>query len=368
MLEPPVARRLWALEPGVAHLNHGSYGAVPLPVQRAQTAAALEVERRPDRFYRAELGPRLAAVRERVAAFLGAPAVLVGNATEALAIILRAVDLRAGERVVTTDHAYEWVRRALAVEAERGGVVVEVVDLDGPALEPLVAAVDDRTRLVVVDQITSPTAWRLPVEHLAAALPEHVALCVDGAHAPGLLPRPAAIAADFWYGNLHKWAYAPRTSAALAAAPGWRERLCPLVVSATGDDGWPAAFDYQGTRDLSPVLALPAALDFPAAHLQATWEEVASVGAGRALAAVTALAAALDVQPPIDAGLPLVALPLPRPRTRDEAVELAARLAQGGLDVGISHHRDRAWLRLSVQAYTTDADLERLLAAAPQLR
>ena len=115
---------------------------------------------------------------------------------------------------------------------------------------------------MVLDQVTSSTARRLPLVDLVPALRERgVAVMVDGAHAPGMLDLDVErIGADFWIGDLHKWCCAPRGSAVLHAREDRRRDAAPArrVLGRAGR--LPAAFDDTGTNDLTAWLTAPRAL------------------------------------------------------------------------------------------------------------
>src|SRR5207248_1464828 len=149
----------------------------------------------------------------------------------------------------------------------RAGAVHTVVELslcptDDEVVDAVRAAAGDRTRLVIVDHVTSPTARLFPVARVVSALRgTGVPVLVDAAHVPGQLPvRVDAIGADFWVGNLYKWAFAPRGTALLAVAPAWREKVRPLVVSWEHAAGYPHSVEHQGTLDYTPWLASTAGL------------------------------------------------------------------------------------------------------------
>ena len=262
---------LFTLDPLVTYLNHGAFGAVPAPVQEAQRRVRERAEANPTAFYTRELHDAVDAARERVAAFLRADpecVALMTNASAAATLVLRSLDLSPGDELLVTDHGYGTVALAAREVADRVGAQVREVAVplladDGEVVDRITAAVSARTRLVVVDHVTSPTARVLPVGWLVAALRERgVPVLVDAAHAPGMLDVDvAALGADYWFGNLHKWAFAPRPSAALVVAPERRAGLRPLVVSWGVDAGFPQALERAGTLDSSPWLAAPAALD-----------------------------------------------------------------------------------------------------------
>jgi isopenicillin-N epimerase len=205
----------WLIDPGIAYLNHGGFGALPRPVADAAAAIRAEIEADPTDVFMRRWPGLVDDVRQRVATFLRAdPADLVflANATTGTATVLASLPLAAGDELVTTDHRYPAVASQVALLADRGVRIVETpVPLDVTSVtdivERIVANITARTKLVVVDHIASPTGFVFPVaEVVAACHAVDVPVLVDGAHAPGQLDVDlAAIDADFWVGNLHKW-------------------------------------------------------------------------------------------------------------------------------------------------------------------
>ena len=361
---------LFLLESGVAHLNHGSYGAVPLPVLEARRRAEERLERSPERFYREEITPAMDRVRGDVAAFLGtdpAGLVLVRNVTEAVQVVLGSLEFSAGSEIVFTEHAYGWVKAAITRACREHGVTARCVPLPhkpekpGALTEAITAAVNDRTALVVLDQITSASALRLPVEEVCAALGGQVPVLVDAAHAPGLIGNPVPDGAAFWTGNLHKWAFAPRTAAVLTVAPEFRGRVRPLVESAGGAEGFPRSFTYLGTLDPTPYLALPAALAFPEEHLGLTFTELRQRNTALLQAGLEHLGYAAEPE------LPLASVPLGREGGDDAAWELTGRLRREGVEAAVTTAGGELHLRLSVQAYNGPEDFEMLKEALARL-
>ena len=364
--------RLWGLEHGVAHLNHGSYGAVPVPVLEAQAVAAREMERSPERFYRERLRPALAAARSAVAGFLGVDPeaiALVENATVGVQVALDAIGLRRGHEVVVTDHAYPWVRAAAERACARVGARVRVVPLptdwlcglDGSTLvDAIVGVVTPRTALVLVDQITSGSALVLPVREVVRALGDAVPVLVDGAHAPGLIDAPVVEGVAFWVGNLHKWAFAPRTAAALVVGPRYRARVRPPVASADAASGFPRTFDYLGTQDPSALLALPDALGFPSAHLGLGFAALRARNVSVLAAGLDVLAARLGLRASGDHGVPMRVVALGAEGDGAVAQAWMQRLWAQGVEVAVVPIDDELHLRLSCQAYVEAEDFELL--------
>lgn len=268
----------WPLEAGIDFLNHGSFGSVPHPIRDAQRAWRDRIEARPIEMLGRRWRELLAPVRERLARFVGVDGAglgFVANATEGVNSVLRSLRLAPGDVVLTTDHVYNAVRQTIRHLARRAGAELRIVPLAAPAecergpdpaaamVERVAAAIDGRVRIAVFDHVTSPTALCLPVAALARLCRERGVFClVDGAHAPGMLPLDVGgIGADAYTGNLHKWVCAPKGSAFLWVAPQHRDAVHPATISHFLDEGFTAEFDWQGTRDLSPWLAIGDALE-----------------------------------------------------------------------------------------------------------
>ncbi|MEU6311453.1 aminotransferase class V-fold PLP-dependent enzyme [Streptomyces sp. NPDC047014] len=263
--EFPGGAGLFRLDPDISHLNHGSFGAVPLPVQEAQAALREELHADPDAFFLA-VPDRLARARAQVAAHLSADPdgiAFVSNATEGANLALDAVPLAEGDEILVTDHGYGTVVAAAARRAPVTTVALDPALPDEDAVrETVLAALTPRTTVAVLDHISSPTARLIASPALLAELRERgVTTVVDGAHAPGMLADPLAGGADFWFGNLHKWGYAPSGTAVLAVAPQHRHRVRALVPSWEDAHGFPRSVENRATADYTGWLAAPDALD-----------------------------------------------------------------------------------------------------------
>nr|WP_238344981.1 aminotransferase class V-fold PLP-dependent enzyme [Actinopolymorpha cephalotaxi] len=324
-------------------------------------------------YYREVRIPAVQHARGRAAAFLGAAPDslgLVGNATAGVSTVLASFPLQSDDEVVLTDHSYGAVTLAAHRWARSAGarVVTAPVGLlasDEEVTSAVVGAFTSRTRLLIIDHITSQTARLFPVAAVAAAARERgVATLVDGAHVPGMLPvQVDALGADFWVGNFHKWAFAPRGIAGLWIAQPWRDRIRPLVASWSEEQEFPAAFDQQGTADDSAWLAVPDALDFYAA-----WKPQRLRDHNNALAAYgqQVVGAALGIAPEAGGGaaeLSMRIIPLPAGVAADQegAHALSARIAQDlRIEVAVTCWRDRGFVRVSAQAYNAAEEYERL--------
>lgn len=380
----PGARLLFSLDPGVAHLNHGSFGAVPIGVQRAQQRLREEIERNPMAFY---LPPgivdRVVHTRRHLAQFLGADpdgCALVPNATAGVSIVLQSMRLQPRDEVLLTDHGYGANTLAVKRQCRRDGATSRTVAIPLSASGgEVMSRINDalrpgKTRLLIIDQITSPTARVLPVAEIVAAARRHdIAVLVDAAHAPGMLPLEVdRIGADFWVGNFHKWAFAPRGTALLAVAPAWRRKIEPVVVSWEQEAGFPLCVEWHGTVDYSGWLAAPTGVfTLRTLGVDAVREHNAALAAygQRVVGEALGLAPADLPQP----GHPLLAmriLPLPAGvgTTSAEASALRQRIADKlGAEVALNAWGGRGWLRLSAQVYNRAEEYDRLAERLPEV-
>ncbi len=327
----------WALDPSIAFLNHGSFGACPRSVLEAQTAWRDRMEAQPVQFLARDLPGLLAVARRELGAFVGADPddlAFVANATGAVNAVVRSLRFAPGDELLTNDHEYNATINVLRHVAERDGARVVVVPIPLPVesedavVGAILGAVTDHTRLALVSHVTSPTAIVFPVERIVAGLADRgVETLVDGAHAPGMLPLDLGRLGAAWYtGNLHKWVCAPKGAAFLHARRDRQPGIRPNTISHGANEILDAAapggrtrfraeFDWQGTLDPTAWLAVPDALRVVGGLVDGGWPAVMDRNRQLTLRARTALAATLGL--PASAPAPasmlgsMVALPLP---------------------------------------------------------
>ncbi len=278
----------WQLQPDIAFLNHGSFGACPRKVLAHQQTLRDRLERQPVQFYVRDLEPMLDQAREALASFLGAtPTALafVRNATGGINAVLRSLQIKPGDELLTTNHEYNACSNALHFVARRAGAKVVVVDIPlevtGPAqiVELVMQAVTPRTRLALLDHITSQTAMIMPIATLVAELDARgVDTLVDGAHAPGMLPLALdELGAAYYTGNCHKWLCAPKGAGFLYVREDKQPDVRPIAIShganspRTSRSRFLIEFDWVGTDDYSAALCVPVALEFMEALLPGGW-------------------------------------------------------------------------------------------------
>jgi len=305
---------LWPLDPAVTFLNHGSYGACPRAVLDHQAALRAEMEAEPVRFLGRELDDRLDAARAALAAFVRADAddlAFVANATGGVNAVLRSLRLSSGDELLTTDHAYQACRNTLDFVAERTGARVVVATIPFPVavsraiVDAVLEKVTPRTRLALLDHVTSPTGLVLPVEPLVAELAARgVKSVIDGAHAPGMVPLDLGrLGAAYYSANCHKWLCTPKGSAFLWVRRDLQADVHPLTIShgakgeRPGRSRFRLEFDWTGTQDPTAWLTVPMAIDYLGGLVPGGWPALMARNRALALEARRLLCEAVGTPP-----------------------------------------------------------------------
>jgi isopenicillin-N epimerase len=369
------ARGAWRLDPAFAYLNHGGFGVTPEAVFAEQDRWRTRIERNPTHFLMYEVEDALRAATVPVASAIGAAAedvVFVENATTGLNAVLRSLDFEPGDEILITSLSYPAIRKAAYYAASRCGARVIEAEIPLPLsdkaalLRAVAARLNIRTKLAIFDHIASHSALLLPAAELTRLAHEAGArVMIDGAHAPGQIPLDiAALGADWYVGNLHKWYFAPRSCGFLWASKAQQPATRPLAISHGYGEGFRAEFEWTGTRDVTPALATPAAIDFHEslggaalmARNRALVSEAASMLAARWR---TGLAGPSDAF----AAMATVRLPLGGEANGARANALMRELAERHrISAAVVMLEGALWARVAAQAYNEIADYERLAA------
>lgn len=376
-------KSLFLLKPGITYLNHGSFGATPLPVFKAYQDWQLELERQPVEFLGRRHNQLMRQSRSVLAKHLGTSAeniVYVQNATIALNMAARSLHLGPGDEVLSTQHEYGAIDRMWNYLAGERGFAYIRQDIPVPWETKMSVAdefwkgVTDRTRVISISHITSPTAQVFPAEEIIArARQKGILTIIDGAHTIGQIPLSLdGLDADFYCGNLHKWLMAPKGSGFLYARPAAQGLLKPLVVSWGKDQkdagGLPFIDDNEwvGTRDVAAFLATPAAIQFQADH---GWDNVRDA-CHRLAVDAQAQICKLTGLPPLHSQaeewfVQMFTAPLP---SDTNLARLKERLYDDyHVEVPLSEWNGRKLIRVSIQGYNSPDDIDRLLDALKKL-
>lgn len=391
MIDWSTARAQVPLDPTVCMLNTGSYGPTPAPVFDVVTELRRRLAAGPTDFFNRQMPPLLWDARDRTAGFLGtAPERLVftSNVSVAINIVASGLRLNGPGEILLTDHEYGAMHWCWERAAQRQGLTLRTFPLPrlprdpGEIIDAAVRAMTPRTRLFFFSHVISPTGLVLPAKELCAeARKRGIVTVVDGAHAPAMLPLNVDdVRADFYTANLHKWLLAPIGAGFLAIGRGNEDRLQPLQVSwgyhpdapakMTDDrdpygSTWRTRFlEFEGTKDVCPWLAVPAAIDFQSAL---GWEAIRGRMAElAAFARAKLLPLGLKLATPDTPGLhgSLTAFELP---TGSNAAKLREALWAHRIEIPIIERPDRMLIRISGHFYTTEAEIERLAAVLPDV-
>jgi isopenicillin-N epimerase len=377
----------WLLDPAITFLNHGSFGATPRVVLDKQSELRAQMEREPVRFFVRELEPLLDDARRTLATFLGADAeglAFVPNATAGVNAVLRSLDLDKFDELLVTNQEYNACRNALDYVAGIAGAKVVVVDLPFPIdspdmiIERVMEKVTDRTRLVLIDHITSQTALIVPIERLVKKLAARgIDTLIDGAHAAGFIPLDLqSLGAAYYTGNLHKWVCAPKGAGFLYVRENRRRGVRPIAIShgansaRTDRSRFLIEFDWTGTYDPTPWLCVPDALAFMEQH--GGWHEVMRRNHALVLLGRDLLCDVLDIPSPAPDEMlgAMAAVPLPNGMPYPAAIIPADPLQDKllftyNIEVPITPWPEppQRVLRISAQLYNELGDYEKLASA-----
>jgi isopenicillin-N epimerase len=380
--EPSMAD--WSLTPSKVHLNHGSYGSVPRAAQAKQLSLKAHMDQNPCPWFMSQF-ELVATARTEIAEFLNVKAqdtALVHNASAGVSTVYNSLSFEPGAEIVTTNHAYGAVLQGAERVARRNGGRVRIADIPldadaGTACSLVMGEVTSKTALIVVDQITSATARAFPVEAIAQAASRlGVPVLVDAAHAPGVMKFPVPDFEGFWVGNLHKFACAPRGTAALVARGPAAKMLEPLIDSWGFPYDYPENFDHVGTQDVTAWMAARTAFDtIEERYGWATFRSYARelCDYGQTLIA-GAFADVTGEDPTVKVGMPvgplrLVRLPKGLATTHEDSHAVRAHISDRlDIETAVTTFNGEGFLRLSAHLYNSPKDYETFAErAVPEL-
>ncbi|MCI0678964.1 MAG: aminotransferase class V-fold PLP-dependent enzyme [Actinobacteria bacterium] len=384
---------MWSLTADVHHLNHGSFGAVPLAVQEDRMAWLRRWEGATSRFVIEDFAEAVERARREVAGFVGARPegfAFVRNVSIGVASVLRSVEpwLGPGDEILVTTQTYNAVRQTVEFTAARTGAKVVVAPVpfpvEGPdtVIESILDAVGGRTRLAVIDHVSSSTALVYPITEMVAALEPGIPVLVDGAHGPGQVPVDVETLGASWYtGNLHKWVCAPKGAGFLATRADRVESTYPVVISHgwntpmfEGQSRYHALFDWLGTDDTTPWLSAPTAIRHVGSMLEGGWPAIMARNHRLVVEGRAVMCDVLGIPEPAPEAMlgSMAAIPLPPGHgepTPNQLSPLTALLATAGFETLV--YPWPTWpeqvIRISAHLYNTLDGYEKLAAVLSEL-
>jgi isopenicillin-N epimerase len=367
----------WQFRPGITYLNHGSFGPSPRPVFDAQIEWQRRLRSNPMDFYVREYEAAYFAARARMAAFVGvAPEslVFVENATYGMNVVANSFALSAGDEVLLTDHEYGAVLRVWKRKCEPLGAKLVTAKLPYPlsdvagVVDAVASKITSRTRLLVFSHVTSPTATILPAAELCQlARSRNLRTCIDGPHAVATLPLDLKrLGCDYYTASCHKWLCAPLGTGFLYVDPRWHEEIkAPILswgrIQPALPERWYDEFVWQGTRETSGYLSVPAAIDYLDGvgldQYRARTHWLARYGRA-AVERLTGRPAFVPDDPAWYGSM--IALPLPD----GDAPALQKLLRnEHGIEIPVIDWQGRRFIRISAHLYNTTEQIDRLVTA-----
>jgi len=375
----PSLKKYFLLDPNIHFLNHGSFGATPRPVFREYQRWQLELERQPVEFLGRRITTLLADSRAALGEYLGTHAdnlIYAQNATIALNIIARSLELGPNDEVLATDHEYGAMDRMWRFLSEERGFRYINQQIRTPLtteenfVHDFWQSVTPRTRVIFISHITSPTALIFPIKEIIRRAREAgILTIIDGAHAPGQISLHLdSLAADFYCGNLHKWLCAPKGAGFLYARPERQHLLKPLVISwgyeseTPGNSQFVDHHEWWGTRDMAAFLAVPAAIEFQKKH---DWDKVRDACHDLARDALQRICELTGLSP-LHSGADswfrqMVAAPLPA--DTDISLLKTQLYNEYHIEVPLIDWNGNKLIRVSVQGYNTRREIGKLCRA-----
>ena len=368
------------LDPAVTFLNHGSFGATPKPVFEAYQNWQLRLERQPVLFLGRELDNLLKDSRRVLGEYLNANAddlVYVANATHGVNIIAHSLRLIPGDEILTSDHEYGACDYTWDFICGKTGTkyIHQPIPLPVHSEEEIVdqfwQGVTSQTKVIYLSHITSPTALRLPVEQICKrARLAGILTVIDAAHAPGQITVDLQILdADIVFANCHKWMLNAKGSAFFYVRRELQHLIDPLIVSwgynttpeTTTGSRFIDLFQWTGTKDPTAALTVPTAIQFMQEH---NWDEVRNECHNLLRQAIERICDLTHMLPlyPLDsdfysqmgiAPLPLSNLAVLKSRLYDEHK----------IEVPLVQWQDKQFIRISVQGYNCQEDIDALVGA-----
>ena len=368
------------LDHDITFLNHGSYGACSKTVFKEYQDWQQKLENQPVQFMTNQVYSAMEKSRESMSQFVGCDdeeLVFFQNPTTAVTNVICNLDLKPGHEVLMSNHEYGALVRAWKIWGEKTGVNIIQQEISMPVtteenfVENFWTGVTDQTKVIFLSHITSSTALIFPIEKIIKlAKEQNILTIIDGAHVPAHIPLNIhELGCDFYTGACHKWLCAPKGSSFLFVKKEHQDWVKPVVVSwgKDGDDPTPSEFiqnfQWQGTRDMSAFLTIPTAINFYIKEIrpyqaackkiiQDTYSEFPSV---------------LNTEP-ISNGREWLAQLVAHPLPKNIPSNLKKRLwEEYQIEIPVFEWNGQEFVRVSIQVYNTQKDVDLLMSALRSL-
>ncbi|MBK8599452.1 MAG: aminotransferase class V-fold PLP-dependent enzyme [Flavobacterium sp.] len=371
------------LNPEITFLNHGSFGACPIPILENYQYWQKELEREPVQFILKKAPIYLQTAKEAVAQFVGCDAddfFFTANPTIAINTIMRSMDLQPGDEILTTNHEYGAMDRTWNFYCEKSGAKYIRQNISIPIqskeklLEEFWSGYSAKTKIVFLNQISSATALIFPVkEIIQKAKSLGLITIIDGAHVPGHIDlNLTELDPDFYTGTLHKWMLAPKGCSFLYVKKERQSDIDPLIVGWGYQSENPSNsrfLDYhqhQGTRDISAFLTAPAAIQFLNDH---NWKEKSTIAKQLILENYERFCTLLGTQPICPISSEFLGQMCSIPINTSDPVALKEMLyGEYKIEIPIMKIDHGTFIRISLNAYNNSKDLDTLFDALSSIK
>ena len=368
------------LDPDITFLNHGSYGACSKPVFKEYQDWQQKLEHQPVQFMTNQVYSAMEKSRESMSQFVGCDVeelVFFQNPTTAVTNVIYNLDLKPGDEVLMSNHEYGALVRAWKMWGEKTGVNIIQQDISMPVtteenfIENFWTGVTDQTKVIFLSHITSSTALIFPIEKIIKlAKEQNILTIIDGAHVPAHIPLNIhELGCDFYTGACHKWLCAPKGSSFLFVKKDHQDWVKPVVVSwgKDGDDPTPSEFiqnfQWQGTRDMSAFLTIPTAINFYNKEIRPYQESCKKIIQGT----YSEFQSVLNTEP-ISAGKEWLAQLVAHPLPKNIPSNLKKRLwEEYQIEIPVFEWNGQEFVRVSIQVYNTQKDVDLLMSALRSL-
>lgn len=374
---------LFLLDPTVTYLNHGSFGACPKPVFEAFQKLQLELETQSVTFILKKTPVYLAKAKEALAPFIGCDKddfYFTQNPTMAINTVMRSLNLQSGDEILATNHEYGAMDMTWNFYCKKTGVkyIRQHISLPVQSKEQLLdefwKGYTDKTKVIFINHMSSVSAVIFPVKEIVEkARRLGLITIIDGAHVPGHIDLDIKdLNPDYYTGTLHKWMLAPKGSAFLYVKKEHQDTLDPLVVSWGYETKTPAKsqflenHEHQGTRDVSAFLCTPYVVEFLKTH---DWEQQSRLCKEMVLANYQRFCDLLGTLPLCPVSTEFLGQMASIEVATSEPLALKEKLiADYNIEIPVMHLNGKNYIRYSINAYNTQADLDKLYSALSEIK